>query len=137
MGVSIEFSADELSSEHVRFGVAPPRQELERFFVFDDQDRKLVRKRRGDHNRLGFGVQLGTVRYLGMFLPDPVDVPQVVVEYVAEQLGITDAGCVKRYGERLPTQHEHTREIGGWGGSEQKLTLRESGGQTRSPRISV
>jgi Domain of unknown function (DUF4158) len=54
-----------------------------------------------------FGVQLGTVRYLGTFLADPVDVPTVVVDYFAEQLGIADASCIKAYGERPKTAYEH------------------------------
>ncbi|MGH3195037.1 MAG: DUF4158 domain-containing protein [Streptosporangiaceae bacterium] len=31
-----------------------------------------------------------TVRYLGTFLNDPLDVPSEVVDHVAEQLGIAD-----------------------------------------------
>ena len=31
---------------------------------------------------------------LGTFLEDPLDVPQVVVGYAAEQLGIDDPSCV-------------------------------------------
>ncbi len=89
----------------------PSRVELERYFFLNDADRLLVEKRRGEHNRLGFAVQLGTVRMLGTFLSDPLDVPWPVVDYLAVQLGVADASVVKRYAERLPTQHEHAREI--------------------------
>ncbi|WP_211880245.1 DUF4158 domain-containing protein [Pseudarthrobacter albicanus] len=58
---------------------APDRPVLARFFFLDDLDRELVANRRGDHNRLGFGLQLVTVRHLGVFLDDPVDVPTAVV----------------------------------------------------------
>nr|WP_280443900.1 DUF4158 domain-containing protein [Nocardia brasiliensis] len=48
----------------------------------------MISARRRDYNRLGFAVQVVTVRYLGMFLADPVDVPAELVAYLAEQLGI-------------------------------------------------
>ena len=57
---------------------------LERFFVLDSVDRDLLGDRRGDHNRLGLMVQATTVRYIGVFLKDPVDVPWPVVAFVAE-----------------------------------------------------
>jgi Domain of unknown function (DUF4158) len=84
---------------------------LRRYFFLDDEDRKLVGKRRGDQNRLGFSLQLVTARYLGKFLDDPVAVPWGVVDFLADQLGIEDASCVKRYSERRQTHFEHVWEI--------------------------
>jgi TnpA family transposase len=46
-----------------------------------------------------------------LFLPDPLDVPSVVVEYLAGQLAISDPSCVSRYLERRPTRFEHADEI--------------------------
>nr|WP_235883850.1 DUF4158 domain-containing protein [Saccharopolyspora elongata] len=43
--------------------------------------------------------------------------PVELVAYLAEQLGIADASCVKSYGEREKTRFEHVwelRQVGGW-----------------------
>ena len=97
--------------DYARFAQVPSRAELERCFFLDDEDLRLVGRRRGDHNRVGFGLQLGTVRYLGLFLADPTDVPTPVVDYVAEQVGAADPSCVKRYLARRTTRFEHAAEI--------------------------
>jgi TnpA family transposase len=61
---------------------------------------------------LGFGVQLGTVRFLGTFLPDPIDVPPNVASYVARQLGVPGGPKIlARYADRPNTYREHAREI--------------------------
>ena len=58
---------------------SPSQLELERFCFLDDMDQELVERHRGDQNRLGFSLQLVTVRALGTFLTDPLDVPSAVV----------------------------------------------------------
>nr|WP_234332063.1 Tn3 family transposase [Streptomyces sp. NRRL F-5650] len=109
--MAVEFLSDEKAEAYGKFAEEPTRPELERFFFLDDEDRKLIAKRRGDHNRLGFALQLCTVRYVGLFLEDPLDVPWPVVDHLAGQLGIEDVSCVKEYTERLKTAYEHAWEI--------------------------
>ncbi len=95
---------------------APEQAVVERFFFLDDADLDLVAKRRGDRNRLGFSLQLVTVRQLGTFLEDPLDVPTTVADYVAGQVGVADPSCVKGY----------------WSGGRRGLSIR-----WRSPRYTV
>jgi len=70
-----------------------------------------VEIRRGEHNRLGFAVQIGTVRFLGTFLADPREVPWVVAAHLAAQLGIADPGVLKQYAVRDGTNRLHAGEI--------------------------
>jgi hypothetical protein len=109
--VPVEFLSDEEVSAYGVYRGVPSQSDLEKLFFLDDADKALVAKRRGAHNRLGFALLLTTVRYLGVFLPDPLDVPDGVVEYLAVQLEISDPGCVKRYTERRTTRFEHADEI--------------------------
>ncbi|QNE15148.1 DUF4158 domain-containing protein [Pseudarthrobacter sp. NBSH8] len=83
----VEFLTDVQAAAYSRFTQPPSLAELERFFFLDDTDMALVNKRRGDYNRLGFSLQLGTARLLGSFLADPLDVPTEAVDFLAEQLG--------------------------------------------------
>lgn len=107
----VEFLTDEQASAYGRFVGAPSHAEMERYFFLDDADRALVEKRRGEANRLGFGLQLGTVRSLGTFLADPVDVPTAAIDYVAGQLGVHDPSCLKAYAKREKTRLEHQWDI--------------------------
>jgi hypothetical protein len=80
--VPVEFLSDAEAAAYGRFDGSPLREDLDRVFFLDDADRELIDKRRGAANQLGFALQLTTVRWLGTFLPDPTDVPPVVLAYV-------------------------------------------------------
>nr|WP_229885650.1 DUF4158 domain-containing protein [Streptomyces tanashiensis] len=108
----VELLTDEQAEAYGKFAEEPTKPELERFFLLDDVDRDLIALRRTEHHRLGFALQMCTVRYVGLFLgEDPLDVPWSVVEHLAEQLGIEDASCVKRYTDRRQTVYDHAWEI--------------------------
>ena len=113
----VEFLSDEQVARFGRFAADPSPVELELFFRLDAGALRLLRRKRRDENRLGFAVQLGTVRMLGTFLgEDPAAVPGAVTEFVAEQLGIPDPACLRAYGERPMTAYEHQWEIRREGG---------------------
>lgn len=103
----VRFLTAEQQQIYGHYGSAPTSVQLDCYFHLDDADRQLVNARRGDHNRLGFALQLGTVRFLGTFLADPIDVPPNVVVYVAQQLNLKDVSCLPVYLERSPTHREH------------------------------
>ena len=107
----IDFLSPGQLASYGRYGEPPSAAQLERFFHFDERDRTLIARRRGDHNRLGFAVQLGTVRFLGTFLPRPTEVPEIVTRRVAEELAVEDPGRLAEYGRRDPTHREHAGEI--------------------------
>ncbi len=107
----VEFLTEAQKEQYGRFAGEPSPEELARYFHFDDTDQILISRRRGTHNRLGFALQLGTVRYLGTFLPNPISVPSGVIAYVGRQLEISDTSSFPEYMEREATRLEHTAEI--------------------------
>ena len=59
--------------------------QLAEYFHAAADEEAILLERRMDPNRLGFAIQLGTVRFLGTFVADPAHVPRAVVEPVAAQ----------------------------------------------------
>ena len=107
----VRFLTVEQQQRYGRYQGTPTNIQLDRYFHLDDADRRLVMARRGDHNRLGFAVQLSTVRFLGTFLANPIEVPSNVVDYLAQQLEIARPSDLYAYLEREPTRWEHAAMI--------------------------
>lgn len=96
--MAVEFLSDQQAAQYAAFSGAPSRAELERYFFLDDSDLEKVQAKRRSRNRLGFAVQLTSVRYLGRFMPDPRQVPAEVAEY--PRRAARDRGCVVPEGVR-------------------------------------
>ena len=93
-----------------RFPIDISREELDHFFLLTESERKEVLPLRRDHNRLGFAVQLGTLRYLGFFPDDLSTIAATAVDYVSEQLNLAPE-LMQQYGQRSSTIRNHQRQI--------------------------
>jgi TnpA family transposase len=94
----VNFLTPTQRQDYGRYASAPSQDDLARFFHLSDDDRALAGVRRGAHNRLGFALQLTTVRFLGTFMDDPSDAPLIVLQTLGRQLAIEDP---------LPRLHEY------------------------------
>ena len=106
----VEFLTSEQEKRYGCYVGEPSSEQLAKYFYLDDLDRELIKRRRGNQNRLGLALQLCTVRFLGTFLSDPTDVPNVVVAYLEKQLGLSDSANLTLY-RTSETRWEHTALI--------------------------
>lgn len=106
----VQFLSPEQRASFGMYRGDPSVDDLSRYFHLDDTDRAIITVKRGDHNRLGFALQLTTARYLGTFLEDPTAVPPAVLQTLARQLRITKLDHLPRYRE-AKARWEHTAEI--------------------------
>ncbi len=106
----VSFLTEDQRNNYGRYIGAPTDKELACFFHMSDDDQILLMRRRGNHNKLGFALQLGTVRFLGKFLEDPMDIPDLVIQAMAAKLNINEFENIHEYrtGEQ---RWDHANEI--------------------------
>ena len=106
----VSFLTAEQERRYGQFAGEPNSDQLARHFHLDDADREVIAAKRWDYMRLGYALQLGTVRFLGTFLEEPTDVPAGIVADLARQLAVADPGCLALYAAGR-ARWQHAREI--------------------------
>ncbi|MFD2719765.1 Tn3 family transposase [Hymenobacter monticola] len=106
----VEFLSDEQAARFGCYADEPSPEQLARFFYLSAADGHLLAARRRPANKLGCAVQLCTLRFLGTFLTDPLRVPTVVVQTLAEQLHLP-ADALAAYRTRPNTWYDHQARI--------------------------
>jgi TnpA family transposase len=107
----VNFLTDEQNKTYARYPDELSQEQLDKYFYLDDKDRELINACRRDYNKLGYAIQLTTVRFLGTFLSNPVDVPSNVINYITKQLSIDLSTNTDHYLERKATRSAHCNEI--------------------------
>lgn len=107
----VNFLTEEQNRNYGCYSSSLSSEQLNRYFHLDDKDVELINECRRDYNRLDYAIQLTTVRFLGTFLANPIDVPPEVKSFLAKQLGIYDLSILSMYLDRKATRLNHAKEI--------------------------
>ncbi len=107
----VDFLTNKQKETYGKFPEELGTEILHKYFHLDDFDKSLIQTCRRDHNKLGCALQLTTVRFIGAFLANPLDVPEVAKAYLANQLGIVNFDNLNKYLLRKVTKHEHINAI--------------------------
>ena len=81
-----------------------------RYYTLNDHDLELIHQRRGNHNKIGFAVQLCLLRHPGWSTNIIEEVPTSVLSYIATQVGVNQRD-IQYYSQREKTRREHLIEI--------------------------
>ncbi len=92
-----------------RFPTQIPPEDISTYFTLSESDLAHALIQRGNHNRLGFALQLCALRYLGFAPDDLSSAPDHVVAYVAQQLAVSP-DVLPSYGGRVATRSAHFQE---------------------------
>src|SRR5579862_1648291 len=85
-------------------------RQIAHYYTLLPTDLQLISQQHGQSNRLGFAVQLCTLRFPGRALVDLPRVPEVVLAYIAEQISVPPEKF-SEYGQRPATLTEHLLKI--------------------------
>ena len=98
------------------FALPTTDADLIRHWTLYGGDLTAIGRRRRDHNRLGFALQLCALRYPGRLLRPGEALPEAALRFVADQLG-ADPEALTAYATRVQTRYEQLdalREVFGF-----------------------
>jgi len=84
--------------------------EIVKYYTFSTYDIGIINKHRRDYNRLGFAIQLALLRNPGWSLISINNIPESVLNYIAEQIQVSPKE-LELYAQRENTRLEHLQEI--------------------------
>jgi len=108
--VSRDFLSDADRERLSSFPRPVSEQDLIQFFTLTSSDVGLIMQRRGEHNRVGYALQICTLRFLGFVPDDLMGIDRAVLEYLGRQLQ-ADFRSLKEYAAREQTRSDHLQEI--------------------------
>jgi hypothetical protein len=83
-----------------------PYEDIVKYFTISYPDMKQIPKSSSDYNRIGFAVQLCSLRYMGFVPEDITNLPKEALHYLSRQLKI-EPNCLNDYGKRKKTFRKH------------------------------
>jgi TnpA family transposase len=93
-----------------RFPSAITDEDLITFFTLSEEDRQQIPVHAGPHARLGFGLELCALRFMGFVPEDLTSAPPDAVTFVARQLAV-EPGVLVRYTGSAHTRMHHRQTI--------------------------
>ncbi|MBN2881773.1 Tn3 family transposase [Candidatus Woesearchaeota archaeon] len=101
----VEFLTKEQEMQYGNYPDELSNEQLAQYFWIDDEDKMFIFKRTEEYTQLGIALQLCTVRFLGTFLSNPLDVPKTVIDYLSNQLNISSETLSKYKDSKISKIH--------------------------------
>ncbi len=87
-----------------------PDNDVRAYFTLSKRDIEVITRYNAMHNRIGFALQMCTLRYLGFIPLNFLRVPSDVISYISKQLKISPE-VLKNYEKRPQTRSDHQKAI--------------------------
>lgn len=86
-------------------------EQLDKYFVLSPTDLTEIQDCRGATNKIGFAIQLCSLRWFGFLLTDLKPTPQNVVDVLVKQIGINEPIDLSTYPQSKNTLNAHPERI--------------------------
>ena len=107
----VSFLSPAQYNNYAKYPIDLPSDIVDSLFFLDDSDLESIASKRGDFSRLGYALQLTTVRFIGNFISDLSKIPQKVIERVTTQINVHDPeNCISMY-MKSEQRWRHAAEI--------------------------